>query len=130
MILHCPALTAFYGNNASGSFASNVKLGGLFIIQTANPNLAIFSPGNFSRINEAYTLSNLYGSQGNSIATNLFIWAQKLTFFLEAPEMTRTGTVTYGCFPLSSAWDLSNLAQLLTVNQLLKATTGKPIDLK
>lgn len=44
--------------------------------------------------------------------------------------MTRTGTVTYGCFPLSSAWDVNNANINFSINSLLKCTVGRPIDLK
>lgn len=44
--------------------------------------------------------------------------------------MTRTGTVTYGCLPISSAWDVNTALTTFTVNNLLKACIGKPIDLK
>lgn len=44
--------------------------------------------------------------------------------------MTRTGTVTYGSFPLASAADASNQLVSFTINQLLKCCNGRPIDLK
>lgn len=65
----------FYGPGLAGTFATNVKLAGLNIRQVDNPNSALLTVADFSSSLTAYSLSNVYGSQGNSIASNLFIWA-------------------------------------------------------
>jgi hypothetical protein len=59
---YCPVLSAMYGTAAPG-LGVGTKLGGLNIVQTDNPSLALLGFGDFNLNNgEAYSMSDMYGS--------------------------------------------------------------------
>lgn len=105
LICYCPTLSALYGTGSG--FATNVKLGGLVMIQCTNPSTPLFSYPDFysAPISQAYSMADIYGGQGTAIAENAFIWASKMTFTLLGPEATRAGTVQLGHFNVSSIYD-------------------------
>jgi len=122
IIAYCPVLTAMNGNAA---FGTTTKLGGLTTMQTDDPNATIFTFTDFysTTADEAYSMSDIYGSQGTSIANNAFIWASELSMILEAPRADVSGSVSYGHFPLSSLVARDSVAEL-TLNDMRKSVTG------
>lgn len=44
----------------------------------------------------------MYGTDGSSLSSNVFVWASDLMITLEAPNATRAGAVHFGSFPINS----------------------------
>lgn len=76
-------------------------------------SLSLFSDSRYG-----LPLSSLYGGNGTSIASSVFIWASEVNFVLEAPEATKSGAVHYGMFPVATLLN----GGTLSINQLRNAT--------
>lgn len=64
---------------------------------------------------KALPLAQVYGSDGSTLSSNVFVWASDIMVTLEAPQATRAGIVHFGSFPLDS---LSSQTATLTYNDL------------
>jgi len=79
VILYAPSLSACYGTGESGNLGTTTKLGGLAIGGTTTPTREFISQSMFqSTIMTPYTLADIYGGSGSSIAENAFIWSSAL----------------------------------------------------
>lgn len=96
-MMYCPSLSAYYGTGNPGEIPSSSKLAGLFIRQTDDPTSDMVLAPNFWTVNRgSYTLSQVYGSQGDTIGESAMIWASHLTANMNIPAACTAGSVTYG----------------------------------
>jgi hypothetical protein len=52
----------------------------------------------------AYSLSDLYGSDGSTIASSAFCWANRMYLNYNFPNAAASGTIYKGFFPISAWW--------------------------
>lgn len=113
-IFFCPTLTYTTGPTGFG----NARLGGVYTMSTSNLGDPVANMSNFFSPYFGMTAADVYGSDGSSIAPQIFVWASELSITLEAPEANKSGAVHFGMFPVGS---LSNTGSY-TLNQLRAAT--------
>lgn len=102
----------------------------------ASPDEKVVSPSNFDDANAgaaaAYTVADLYGTQGESISEHSFIWAQDLEFHLRGPAATESGTIHIGQFTMGSfgkaIWTTGS-ATYFSAGDLMNAAT-RTLDVK
>lgn len=97
----------------------------MYITSTNSLGDPVANMANFFSPYYGLTCADVYGSDGSSIAPQIFVWASEMTLSLEAPEANKSGAVHLGMFPVGS---LSNTGSY-TLNQL-RSATFKTIDLK
>lgn len=70
----------------------------------------------------------MYGSQGDTIAENAFIWASEIKFHMQGPQANRSGVVRLGHVTLNSLFERDQ-GSAISLNDLLKSThTTIPIQ--
>lgn len=83
VIMYCPSLSILYGPGSSPNIPTSSKLGGYYHVCTNQTSTDIASLSHFiSTTKGALAMSSMYGSQGDTIAQNAFIWASEIEFSL------------------------------------------------
>lgn len=72
-------------------------------------------------------MSGVYGSQGQSIATNAFIWASHLEMVLLANSLNASGDYYEGEFPFSSLMDEYGQPGNVSIGDLIRMSTPNKI---
>jgi hypothetical protein len=75
VIMHCPALSLYYGTGNSEEMPTDTKLAGLAVWQLNDSTRSLIGVRNFLNYNEGFPLAEVYGSQGNTVGSSAFIWA-------------------------------------------------------
>lgn len=73
-------------------------------------------------------MTDIYGSQGDTIAQSAFVWASSMEFNLLGANANLSGTVKLGHFTVSSLQGF-DAAGAISVNNLMKAV-HTTVDLK
>lgn len=73
-------------------------------------------------------MASLYGSQGDTIAENSFIWASRMNITLSGPNANAAGTVKLGSFTVSSLLT-RDVTSAISISDLMKAVTYE-LDVK
>lgn len=103
VIMYCPTASVLNGPGGAGNIGATTKLGGYYHILTDVTNVDIASVSHFYAVAKgAYAMGDLYGSQGDTIAQNAFIWSSTAKFQLLGANANLCGTVKLGHFTLSS----------------------------
>jgi hypothetical protein len=132
LIAYSPILSALYG--ASTGLGASSKLAGLIIVQTDELDTGeILRFADFDDIKDAYTMSDLYGSNGSDVYNNAMIWASRIEGQTVGPQANLAGVAKYGFFNIGSMFDdgvatnftLNNLKTSIFHEESLKETQGK-----
>lgn len=121
LITMSPTLSALKGPATFG----NAVMAGYTIQQVADVSAPVLKLATYYDAYAALNLSALYGSNGTSIASSVFVWATEILFTLEGPSATASGAIHIGFFPLAT---LQN-GGTLSINQLRNAVTTT-LDIK
>jgi len=121
LITLSPTLSALKGPATYG----NAIMSGYTIQQTDDVSAPILKLSSYYDQYVALNLSALYGSNGTSIASSVFVWASEIMLTLEGPAAIASGAVHIGFFPLAV---LQN-AGTLSINQLRNAVSAT-LDVK
>jgi hypothetical protein len=66
-------------------------------------------------------MASIYGSQGNGIAANAFIWASQIKFTIPASAANIAGLCYYGTLPMSCLLDDEDSVHPYTFKDLMDA---------
>jgi len=120
----CTSLTQVFGPGGAGAVPTTSKLSGMFNREVDSATANVVSAGDFTSTSSTYAMSALYGSQGDTIAENAFIWSQKATFSMLGPEANASGVVHLGHFTLSSLIS-KDVLDNISVTDLFKSVHTK-----
>lgn len=67
-----------------------------------------------------YSMADIYGSEGASIANNAFVWASEIIGHCQAPAGAVSGMAHYFQFPVGSCFDDNGNEITVTINNLKK----------
>jgi hypothetical protein len=93
----CPSLTAIYSSELNGRCAG-------FITGVGNDLEAdnVVRIADFEDTEQAYTMIDIYKSDGSNVYQNSMIWAESYTIALNGPLANSSGVAYMGYFPLGS----------------------------
>lgn len=114
-MLYCPAITAIYAPTLAGR-ASGVCIG-----QTNSLNVANFVRiADFVDVDGAYSMVDVWKSDGTGIFSNAMIWAHEMDIVLNGPLANTSGVVYCGHFPFGSLLSSNSETQSnFTLSQLV-----------
>lgn len=127
VIFFSPSQSVAYGTGGISKIPPTSKRAGFSILQTDNLNATLDPQTLFTDVGYAYSLPQMYGSQGQSISSNAFLWASHLDMVLIGNEINLTGSCYHGEFPYSSLLDEYGAPGLVSVDDLIRMGSHKKL---
>jgi len=126
VIFYSPSQSVAYG---PGNFylPETSKRSGFSILQTDTPGASIDPNSIFYDTNFTKSMSGIYGTQGQSISANAFIWASHLDLVLLANQLNASGDYYTGEFPYSSLMDEFGSPGNVTIADLIRMSKPRKI---
>jgi hypothetical protein len=129
VILYSASQSCAYGNGAAAeNIPKTSKRSGFSIYQTNGVMTQVDASAIFLSSKFSQSLAGIYGSQGQSIATNAFIWASHLEMVLLANNLNASGDYYEGEFPFSSLMDEYGTKGDISIADLIRMSSPRKIE--
>jgi len=121
VIAYCPALSCMYGGQGTGGtlIPNTSKLAGLCVFQTDNTS-ASMRDDMFVNSLYGFPLSSIYGSQGDKIGSNTFIWSSFVHSSFLTLDIGRAGIVHQLTLPFSSLKNEDGADAYVSVSDMIR----------
>jgi len=127
VLMYSPSQSVAYGAGASSELPVTSKRSGFSIFQSSGTIQVINASQIFTETRFTQSMAGIYGSQGQTIATNAFIWASHLDAVLLANNLNASGDYYEGEFPFSSLMDEYGNPGLISIADLIRMSGPKKI---